>query len=74
MGMEQIIGLGIQHHAVSCNEALAAFLRDESGQDLIEYGLVGTLLGLCAIASLNTVCARVVTLLTTVNTGLTNAI
>lgn len=28
---------------------LRAFVRDESGQDLIEYGLLSALIGVCAI-------------------------
>ena len=35
-------------------QIMSALLRDESGQDLIEYALVAALLGLGAVASMKT--------------------
>jgi pilus assembly protein Flp/PilA len=34
------------------------FLRDDSGQDLIEYALLSGLIGLAAVASLHALAAR----------------
>jgi pilus assembly protein Flp/PilA len=59
-----------QDRAQAYADGASDFLDDESGQDLIEYGLVATLLSLSAIASLNALCVRVVNLVVSVNTGL----
>ena len=50
------------------------FLADETGQDLIEYGLVAVLLSLCAISTLQGVSTRIVNLLTLVSNGLSSAV
>jgi pilus assembly protein Flp/PilA len=49
-------------------------LRDESGQDLIEYALVAALVGLGATASMKTLATTIGTALTGIGTRLTNAI
>jgi pilus assembly protein Flp/PilA len=48
-------------------------LADESGQDLIEYALIASLLALGAVASLRTMSASIVSILNSVGTNLTNA-
>jgi len=53
---------------------LSRFLEDESGQDLIEYGLIAGLLGLGAIASLKGVATAVGVVFTSVGTTLTSAL
>ena len=53
---------------------LSRFLEDESGQDLIEYGLIAGLLGLGTIASLKGVATAVGTVFTAVGTTLTSAL
>jgi pilus assembly protein Flp/PilA len=49
-------------------------LRDESGQDLIEYALVAALVGLGATASMKTLATTIGTALASIGTRLTSAI
>ena len=49
-------------------------LRDESGQDLIEYALVAALIALAAIAAMGTLGKDISSLFTSVATQLTSAI
>jgi pilus assembly protein Flp/PilA len=53
---------------------LSNILRDESGQDLIEYALVAALVGLAATASMKTLATTIGTALTGIGTRLTSAI
>lgn len=53
---------------------LSNFLRDESGQDLIEYALVAAIIALGATAAMTTLATTISTAFTTVGTKLTNAI
>ncbi|AFL90103.1 Flp pilus assembly protein, pilin Flp [Terriglobus roseus DSM 18391] len=46
-------------------------LSDESGQDLIEYALIASLVGLVAIATLRTLGTTIAGLFTTITTSLT---
>ena len=46
-------------------------LRDESGQDLIEYALVAALIGLGATATMRTLATAIGTALTGIGTRLT---
>ncbi len=48
-----------------------AFIRDESGQDLIEYALVVALIALAATAGMGTVAKAINTAFTSVGTKLT---
>jgi pilus assembly protein Flp/PilA len=50
------------------------FLRDKSGQDLIEYALVAALIGLGAAATMRTLATSIGTALTGLGTRLTNAV
>jgi len=50
-----------------------AFLKEEDGQDLVEYSLLMAFIGLAAIGILTTVKTSVHTLWSTVNTKLTTA-
>ena len=50
------------------------FLADESGQDLIEYGLVAVLVSLCAIISMQGVATKISALLNLVANGLNSAV
>ena len=52
----------------------AAFLCDESGQDLIEYALLGGLIGLAAVAAMRTLATNISTGFNTVGNKLTNAV
>jgi pilus assembly protein Flp/PilA len=49
-------------------------LRDENGQDLIEYALVAALIGLAAVAALNTLSGDVKGLFNSIGSALSSAI
>lgn len=55
-------------------EVLANLLRDDSGQDLIEYALVAALIGLGATAAMTGLSTTIGTALTGVGTKLTTAV
>jgi pilus assembly protein Flp/PilA len=46
-------------------------MNDESGQDLIEYALVAALVGLGAVAAMNTLSGKITTAFTNIGTSLT---
>jgi pilus assembly protein Flp/PilA len=48
-------------------------VRDEEGQDLIEYALLAAFIALAAVAAMQLVGGGINTLFTKVNTDLTNA-
>lgn len=50
------------------------FLREESGQDLIEYALVAALIALGAVAAMQNLATGIGTAFNTVVTDLSNAI
>jgi pilus assembly protein Flp/PilA len=50
------------------------FLRDESGQDLIEYALVAALIGLGAAAAMKTLATAIGGALTGMGSRLTSAV
>jgi pilus assembly protein Flp/PilA len=54
--------------------AFTNILRDESGQDLIEYALVAALIGLGAIASMNSLAGAVSNAFRTMTTEFISAI
>ena len=53
---------------------LHQFSEDESGQDLVEYALLGALMALGAVSSLKTVASGVASVFTTVGSTITTAI
>ncbi len=53
---------------------VAAFLEDESGQDLIEYALVAALVGLGAIAAMRVLSNAIGNSFNGVGNALTNAV
>jgi pilus assembly protein Flp/PilA len=55
---------------MGCKEVLRSFLRDDSGQDLIEYALIATLIAVGAIASLTTVATNIAAVFTKVAANL----
>ena len=59
---------------MSIQSVLAGLLRDESGQDLIEYSLMSALVGLAAVAAIKTLAITVATSFNTVGSKLTSAI
>ena len=50
------------------------FLRDENGQDLIEYALVAALIALGCIASMNSVASGISTAFSTISSDLTSSV
>ena len=55
-------------------QAFIAFMKDESGQDLIEYALVAALIGLGATTTMRTLATSIGTALTGIGTRLTDAV
>jgi pilus assembly protein Flp/PilA len=55
-------------------EALKNLLRDDSGQDLIEYALVAALIGLGATATMSGLATSIGTAFSAIGTQLTNAV
>jgi pilus assembly protein Flp/PilA len=53
---------------------LAGFMRDESGQDLIEYALVAAIIALGATAAMTTLAGSITSAFTKIGTSLTNAV
>jgi pilus assembly protein Flp/PilA len=53
------------------NRLFSNLLRDESGQDLIEYALVAALVGLAATASVRGLATSIGTALTSIGSRLT---
>ena len=49
---------------------LLGFIRDEQGQDLVEYALIVAAIGLALIATVNQVSAAIVSLYTSIANGL----
>lgn len=56
------------------SEVLKNLLKDDSGQDLIEYALVAALIGLGATAAMSGLATTIGNALTGVGTQLTNAV
>ncbi len=57
----------------SYREALTNLLRDDSGQDLIEYALVAALIGLGAAAVMGSVGGSVANIFTSIGSQLSSA-
>jgi pilus assembly protein Flp/PilA len=55
-------------------QILSSLLKDESGQDLIEYALVAALIALGATAAMSGLATTIGTTFTSVGTKLTNAV
>ena len=54
--------------------ALKKLLRDESGQDLIEYALVAAIIGLAAVAAMSTLASNVSNAFSAVGSKLSSAV
>ena len=50
------------------------FLRDESGQDLIEYALVAAILGLAAVAGMSSLASNISNAFSAVGSKLSSAV
>jgi len=55
-------------------KAVNRFLRDESGQDLIEYALVAALIALGAITAMNGLATGISTAFSTISSDLSSAV
>ena len=55
-------------------EALRNLLREESGQDLIEYALVAAVIGLAAVAAMSTLANNVSNAFSAVGSKLSSAV
>jgi pilus assembly protein Flp/PilA len=53
---------------------LSSLLRDESGQDLIEYALVAALIALGAIAAMSSLDEKIINAFNAIGRQLTNAL
>jgi pilus assembly protein Flp/PilA len=53
---------------------LSAFMRDESGQDLIEYALVAAIIALGATAAMSSLATTIGSTFTKIGTSLTTAV
>ncbi len=53
---------------------LSALIRDESGQDLIEYALVAAIIALGATAAMTSLASSITSAFTKIGTSLTNAV
>jgi pilus assembly protein Flp/PilA len=60
--------------ATQIREALRGFIRDEGGQNLIEYALVAGLIGLAAVTAMSGLSTKIKQALNTVGNNLSNAI
>jgi pilus assembly protein Flp/PilA len=55
-------------------QVLSNLIKDESGQDLIEYALVALLIALGATAAMNTLATNITAAFTAVSTKLNSAV
>jgi pilus assembly protein Flp/PilA len=56
------------------NPTLSRLLRDETGQDMIEYALIAALIGISAIASTKILSTRIASAYASIATTLTSVI
>jgi pilus assembly protein Flp/PilA len=55
-------------------QAFITFMKDESGQDLIEYALVAGLIGLGAVAAMSGLSGKIGNAFNSVGNNLTNSV
>jgi pilus assembly protein Flp/PilA len=58
----------------TCDTSLRHLLRDETGQDLIEYSLVAALIGLSAVTAIKGLSTKISTAYNSVGSSLTSAV
>jgi pilus assembly protein Flp/PilA len=72
------VGSNTQHQRRKINmknikQVFATFMKDESGQDLIEYALVAGLIGLGAVVAMTGLSGKISNAFNSVGSSLTNA-
>jgi pilus assembly protein Flp/PilA len=55
-------------------QTLKGLVRDESGQDLIEYALVAAIIGLAAVAAMSTLASNISNAFSAVGSKLSSAV
>jgi pilus assembly protein Flp/PilA len=60
--------------AAHIRHVLLDFIRDDTGQDLIEYALIAGLIGLAAVVAMSGLSTKMKQAFNSVGNGLTNAI
>ena len=58
----------------SLTNILSGLIRDESGQDIIEYALVAAIIALGATAAMTTLAGSITSAFTKIGTSLTNSV
>lgn len=61
-------------NSMSVKQILSGLLRDESGQDLIEYALVAAIIALGATAAMTSLATTIRTTFTSIGSSLTSAV
>jgi pilus assembly protein Flp/PilA len=61
-------------HATDCSPRFHGFLRDDSGQDLVEYALLVALVGLSAITAIKGLSTHIGTSFSSVSSTLTSSV
>jgi pilus assembly protein Flp/PilA len=64
----------IINRTMELNQLLSSFLRDESGQDLIEYALVAAIIALGATAAMTSLAGSINTAFSKIGSSLTSAV
>jgi pilus assembly protein Flp/PilA len=59
---------------ISFRRLFTKLLKDESGQDLVEYALIGALIGLGTVATLKGFATVIISVLTSVGSRLTASV
>ena len=67
------LGVRLQSAIAAVRQRLTGALREESGQDLVEYALVFCLVMLAAVASMKSLDAKIAVVFAAVGTTLTTA-
>ena len=62
------------HRTTDLKQLLSRFLRDESGQDLIEYALVAAIIALGATAAMTSLAGSINTAFSKIGSSLTSAV
>jgi pilus assembly protein Flp/PilA len=62
------------HRTTDLKQSVSTFLRDESGQDLIEYALVAAIIALGATAAMTSLAGSINTAFSKIGSSLTSAV